>query len=81
MSIIYFQTCDRRLYISNIVARYPGATNDSYIFANSALRRIMIELNEEERCFLLGMTIITLCTDCSEFGIPFSHFNVFVFPR
>ncbi|XP_034250956.1 putative nuclease HARBI1 [Thrips palmi] len=53
-SINALVTCDKRFYVMNIVSRYPGATNDSYIWANSALRRKMIELNEEERCFLLG---------------------------
>ncbi|XP_034233028.1 putative nuclease HARBI1 [Thrips palmi] len=47
-------TCDKRLYITNIIARFPGATNDSFIFANSALKRKMIEFNEDEPCFLLG---------------------------
>lgn len=57
--LICLQTCDKRLYITNIVARYPGATNDSFIFANSALRRKMIELHGEEQCFLLGTEAIT----------------------
>ncbi|KAK3928642.1 Putative nuclease [Frankliniella fusca] len=47
-------TCDRRLYINNVLARFAGSTNDSFIFNASALRRRMIELNAMRRCHLLG---------------------------
>lgn len=48
-------TCDRRLYIQNVVARHPGSTHDSHISAFSALRRQMIHINNNMRqCVLLG---------------------------
>ncbi|KAK3907657.1 Putative nuclease [Frankliniella fusca] len=48
-------TCDRRLYIQNVVARHPGSTHDSHIFALSALRDQMIHINTNIRnCVLIG---------------------------
>ncbi|XP_034256143.1 putative nuclease HARBI1 [Thrips palmi] len=47
-------TCDRRLYVMNVLARYPGATTDSFIFEDSALRRRMVEIYNGRRCHLLG---------------------------
>ncbi|KAK3928031.1 Putative nuclease [Frankliniella fusca] len=47
-------TCDRRLYINNVLARFAGSTNDSFVFNASALRRRMIELHALRRCHLLG---------------------------
>ncbi|KAK3923791.1 Putative nuclease [Frankliniella fusca] len=47
-------TCDRRMYVNNVLARFPGSTNDSYIFNASALRRRMVELQDMRRCHLLG---------------------------
>ena len=44
----------------NVLARYPGATNDSYIWSQSALRRRMEELFPQETCFLIGMIAFIL---------------------
>jgi len=51
------KTVDRRMYILNVLARYPGSTSDSFIFEGSALRRRMIQIqeNQRRRCYLLGM--------------------------
>ncbi|KAK3916723.1 Putative nuclease [Frankliniella fusca] len=47
-------TCDRRLYIMNVLASYPGSTTDSFIFEDCELRRRMAGLNERRPCHLLG---------------------------
>ncbi|KAK3924507.1 Putative nuclease [Frankliniella fusca] len=47
-------TCDKRLYIMNVLARYPGATADSFIFEGSALRRRMVQAYQTRPCHLLG---------------------------
>ena len=39
----------------NVLARFPGATNDSYIYSQSALRRRMQDLFAQEKCFLIGI--------------------------
>ncbi|KAK3926724.1 Putative nuclease [Frankliniella fusca] len=52
MNVLF--TCDRRLYVLNVLARYPGATNDSSIYGQSAVRRRMIELQRHVPCLLLG---------------------------
>ncbi|KAK3918172.1 Putative nuclease [Frankliniella fusca] len=47
--------CDVEYKILNVVARYPGATHDSFVWNNSALRRTMENLYRTgERCWLLG---------------------------
>ncbi|XP_034245508.1 putative nuclease HARBI1 [Thrips palmi] len=47
-------TCDRRLYVTNVLANFPGATNDSFIFSGCGLRLRMYRLFHERRCHLLG---------------------------
>ncbi|KAK3931509.1 Putative nuclease [Frankliniella fusca] len=48
-------TADASMLISNIVARYPGSTNDSFVWANSAIRQKMEDLYRGgEHCWLIG---------------------------
>ncbi|XP_034239134.1 putative nuclease HARBI1 [Thrips palmi] len=53
-------TCDRRMYVMNVNARFPGATFDSFVFQGSALRTRMMQLNEQQPCHLLGDAGYTL---------------------
>nr|CAD7434734.1 unnamed protein product [Timema monikensis] len=49
--------CDAYMKILNVNARYPGATHDSFIFANSNLRRALQEVhrrNNNGSMWLLG---------------------------
>ncbi|KAJ1518908.1 hypothetical protein ONE63_011480 [Megalurothrips usitatus] len=47
--------CDVDYNILNVVARFPGATHDSFIWSNSGLRRTMQNLfREGEQLWLLG---------------------------
>lgn len=51
--------CDSRMIITNINARYPGSTHDSYIFGGSELYAFLENLylqNPNEFNFLLGMS-------------------------
>lgn len=57
-SINVQMVCDSRMLITNINARYPGATHDSYIFMGSQLHGFLQNLytqNPEEFNFLIGM--------------------------
>ncbi|KAK5638457.1 hypothetical protein RI129_012752 [Pyrocoelia pectoralis] len=45
--------CDANLTLLDVVARWPGSTNDSTIFNNSRIRR-RFENNEFPNCLLLG---------------------------
>jgi len=50
------QTADACMLIINIVARYPGSTNDSFVWTNSAIRQKMEDLYRDgEQCWLIGM--------------------------
>ena len=50
------QVCDSDMIILNINARFPGSTQDSFIWTNSAVRAKMEEVYRgEEQCWLLGM--------------------------
>lgn len=45
--------CDADMYITNIVARWPGSTHDSHIFNNSVIKN-KFENGEHEGFWLLG---------------------------
>lgn len=45
--------CDAHLRVRDIVARWPGATHDATIYANSRIRA-RFEANEFPNCLLLG---------------------------
>lgn len=49
------------LFIMNVNARFPGATNDSAIFGESDARDRMIELHEEAGRHLLGQCDYVVC--------------------
>jgi len=46
------------MYFTNVVARFPGATNDSFIWAGSALRRKIVQLQGRQHLFFVGMCSI-----------------------
>ncbi|KAK5643411.1 hypothetical protein RI129_007256 [Pyrocoelia pectoralis] len=48
--------CDHRLMIMNVIARYPGSTNDAYIWANSNIQRVFRNIHERGNTnyYLLG---------------------------
>lgn len=55
--------CDHRMLITNMNARYPGATHDSYIFLGSNLYAFLHNLfqaNPNELTFILGISVCDL---------------------
>lgn len=56
--------CDHRMQITNINARYPGSTHDSYIFLASQMFAFLQNLhaqNPNELNFLLGILFWIYC--------------------
>ncbi|XP_026279679.1 putative nuclease HARBI1 [Frankliniella occidentalis] len=50
-------TCDTDLVILNVVAQFPGCTDDAYIWAGCSIRERMVAIYNEgrgESCWLLG---------------------------
>lgn len=71
--------CDDRMLITNINARYPGSTHDSYIFLTSQLHAFLQNLytqNPNVLTFLLGTFF-----ECRFHFSAFEAINLFVFLR
>lgn len=57
---MYLQICDYDLKIFGVLARYGGATHDSYIWQASQISTLLeqrYDNNNEERSWLLGNTM------------------------
>ncbi|KAK3930981.1 Putative nuclease [Frankliniella fusca] len=46
--------CDKGLKILHVNARFPGSTNDAFVYQNTLVRQRMQELYNERPCYLLG---------------------------